>query len=236
LCIIKKTLGIITMKIKKRVTLPILLVSLFSCITSVNATSGRTNSEGCHTSKGNYHCHNSGKSTSSTIKKETNNTRVMAKDGQYKRAEWRHWIDSDKDCQDTRAEALIIASKGPVKFKTSKQCEVIEGNFYDPYTNAYYKLDNDLDIDHIVPLKDAHVSGGYNFSKETKKQFANDPINIIAVNLSQNRSKGDKHPLIWMPENKAYHCQYVTQWIDIKKKYNLHIRTGVIRMKEKLCQ
>ena len=43
--------------------------------------------------------------------------------------------------------------------------------------------------------KNAHQSGGYNWSSAKKEEFANyrlDPDNLIAVNLSANRSKLQK--------------------------------------------
>ena len=154
----------------------------------------------------------------------------------YNRKTWKHWIDLDGDCQDTRAEALIIAAKGNVKFKDSKNCEVVSGNFYGQYTNTYMKRDGDLDVDHIVPLNEAHLTGGYKWSKALKMQFANDPLNIIAVNKGENRSKSDKYPGKWMPPYKAYHCEYLERWIGVKKKYSLQIRQSTIDMSIISCK
>ena len=64
---------------------------------------------------------------------------------------------------------------------------------YGNYTGQYYYNASELDIDHFF-LKNAHQSGGYNWSSK-KEEFANyrlDPDNLIAVNLSANRSKGYK--------------------------------------------
>ena len=45
----------------------------------------------------------------------------------YNRSNWKHWIDVDKDCQNTRDEVLIRDSIIPVKFKTRKKCKVKSG-------------------------------------------------------------------------------------------------------------
>ena len=41
------------------------------------------------------------------------------------------------------------------------------------------------------------------------------------VETSLNRSKGDNGPDKWMPPNEEYHCQYVTDWEAIKRRWGL---------------
>ena len=49
-----------------------------------------------------------------------------------------------------------------------------------------------LDIDHIVPLKWDWGHGANEWSKEKREKFANDPVNLVAVEASLNRQKGAK--------------------------------------------
>lgn len=110
----------------------------------------------------------------------------------YNRSDWNHWIDADSDCQNTRHELLISTSSIAVKFKSDDQCNVLSGSWYDPYGGENYTISNDLDLDHVVPLKFAHGHGGDIWSKDKKKTFANDVENLLLVSASLNRQKGAK--------------------------------------------
>ena len=79
----------------------------------------------------------------------------------YDRGHWKHWIDSDRDCQNTRHEVLIEESLKKPTFKSSKQCQVATGEWLDPYTGLTVTDSIKLDVDHMVPLKNAHDSGGW---------------------------------------------------------------------------
>lgn len=139
----------------------------------------------------------------------------------YNRKDWAHWIDDDGDCQDTRQELLIAASKIPVQFKDLKECTVIYGEWFGAYTGNTFTKASDLDIDHIVPLAHAHRHGAENWTKDQRKNFANDLENLIAVSNSANRSKSDKGPYEWLPPFKSYWCEYGKRWESIKDKYRL---------------
>lgn len=154
---------------------------------------------------------------------------------EYDRSDWRHWIDADKDCQDTRQEVLIEESKIPVTFKDERGCKVASGEWEDPYTGRVFTDPSILDVDHMVALKDAHDSGGYAWDAERKKAFANDlsnPNHLIAVYRSANRSKGSRGPDEWLPTNAAYRCEYIKQWSTVKTKWNLTMSDAEARMVE----
>ena len=69
--------------------------------------------------------------------------------------------------------------------------------------------------------------------------FANDPINLIAVDDGTNRSKGANGPLDWLPPNDAYQCQYVLRFWRVSRMYNLEIgadeQMALEAQREKLC-
>lgn len=151
-------------------------------------------------------------------------TMAFAKIPSYDRSEWKHWIDEDKDCQDTRVETLI--SDSLVVNLDDKECHVDWGVWIDEYSGDLFFNPIKLDIDHIVPLKNAHNSGGWKWSASKKEAFANDPANLKAVYRSENRSKGFKSLDQWLPSNTEYWCEYIEVWTDLKKKYKLSMTTG----------
>jgi len=147
-------------------------------------------------------------------------------DPPYDRGLYKHWIDADGDHEDTRQEVLIEESQVPVTMQeTSKgKRKVVDGLWVGPYTGRVTTNPRKLQIDHMVPLKEAHVSGARNWDPQKKKDFANDLDNkqaLIAVMGGANQSKGRKDPALWMPPNRSYWCQYIEDWVSVKKKWGL---------------
>ena len=142
----------------------------------------------------------------------------------YDRAEWRNWIDEDGDCQDTRQEVLIEESRIEITFASGGICRVSQGQWFGSFTGTTITEPGDLDIDHLVPLANAHRSGGWAWTPDRKKAFANsldDPDHLIAVISGANRSKGARGPDEWRPPNESYWCEYATDWIRIKHAWDL---------------
>ena len=114
---------------------------------------------------------------------------------EYLRKQWRHWTDADGDCQDTRQEVLIEESEISVAFKSTEECKVASGRWTDPYSGEVFIDPTKLDVDHMVPLRNAQRSGGWEWTKQRRREYANDldnPEHLIAVKPSLNRSKSDR--------------------------------------------
>ena len=142
----------------------------------------------------------------------------------YNRREWRHWIDANGDCQDARQESLIAESQSSVVYETEDKCRVESGEWLGMYTGRAFTDPSELDIDHMVPLANAHRSGGWAWPKERKAAFANDlsyDNHLIAVQASANRQKGSKGPEDWKPPRREYWCQYAIDWATIKGAWGL---------------
>lgn len=144
---------------------------------------------------------------------------------EYNRDSWGRWIDEDGDCQDTRQEVLIEESETEVQL-SNDGCRVVQGTWTDPFTGEKFQDPSKLDIDHMVPLKAAYDAGASFWEEPRKVMYFNDlthPGHLRAVSASANRSKGARPPQEWMPPNQKHHCQYLTDWLVIKDRWDLEI-------------
>lgn len=140
----------------------------------------------------------------------------------YKREAFIHWIDQDRDGCDTREEVLIAESQ--IKAKTGSGCSIIKGRWFSAYDNKTISSASGLDIDHMVPLKEAWESGASAWTAKEREAFANDldfSGSLIAVSASSNRSKSDRDPGQWIPQNRSFRCEYAVQWIAVKYRWSL---------------
>jgi len=104
-------------------------------------------------------------------------------------------------------------------------CTVDGGKWFSDYDGLTLTSPSKLDIDHMVPLKDAWFSGARTWTPDKRKQFHNDMARpqLLAVSAASNRSKGDKAPEEWMPPRLAYHCTYAKAWVHVKSHYKLAV-------------
>ncbi len=150
----------------------------------------------------------------------------------YDRGDWRHWVDDDGDCRNARQEVLIEESLTPVAFESSEECRVESGSWVGPYTGIEVSDPSDLDVDHMVPLQNAHRSGAWSWDRDRKLEYANYlgyEDHLIATTSSANRSKGSKGPEAWRPPLEAYWCDYATDWVAIKHGWKLTVTEAEFR-------
>lgn len=148
---------------------------------------------------------------------------------QYKRVEqFGRWINDPNDdvCYNTRALVLMRDSNKEVTFDDANKCNVISGKWKDDYTGQIFTEREDIQIDHLVPLKNAYVSGAYKWSFKARCLYANFlgySFHLKSVNASQNMKKGDKAPDRYMPPNDEYACPYLKNWLTIKFLWGLRM-------------
>jgi len=142
----------------------------------------------------------------------------------YDRSSFSHWRDPDRNGCDARNDILRRDLINLVIKSDSNGCKVLGGVLADPYSGKDINFvfgASLIDIDHVVALSNAWQSGAFQFTDEIRLQFANDPLNLLAVSASLNRQKGDGDAATWLPPTKSYRCQYVARQIAVKKKYGL---------------
>ncbi|MFD9869077.1 HNH endonuclease family protein [Streptomyces niveus] len=139
----------------------------------------------------------------------------------YSRAKFPHWSTQSGTC-DTREVALKRDGRN---VEQDAQCRAISGTWYSEFDGATWIDASDLDIDHVVPLKQAWKSGAADWPVNKRRQFANDLTlpQIIAVTDNVNQSKGDKDPGKWVPPLASYHCTYARAWTQVKHHYELTV-------------
>ncbi len=144
----------------------------------------------------------------------------------YDRDDWgTSWADLDGDCMSVRHEVLLSESLDTPMLSDSG-CQVTGGRWFAAFTGIFVDDPSGLDIDHFVPLANAHASGGWTWSSATKHDYYNDlsdPQHLIAVTASANRSKGSRGPDEWTPPDTSYSCQYADTWTDIKIRWGLSV-------------
>ncbi|WP_409183799.1 HNH endonuclease family protein [Amycolatopsis sp. VS8301801F10] len=139
----------------------------------------------------------------------------------YSRDKFKHW-DSQGDNCDTREAVLKRAGKD---VKTGSDCKPTSGTWLSVYDGQTWTKPTQLDIDHMVPLGQAWVSGARDWTQEKREQFANDLTRpqLFAVTASVNRQKSDKAPDEWKPPLVSFWCTYATDWVTVKHYYGLTI-------------
>jgi hypothetical protein len=159
----------------------------------------------------------------------------------YQRDEFGYPALDAEGCRDTRARILIAQSRGPISFRDARQCRVDSGLWIDPYSGDTLLAAADTEIDHLIPLKEAFLSGAQTWNLAEKIAFANHedamgaPLNaLIPVRADLNRSKSDRDPSQWLPPRDT--LGYALRWEAVKNHYNLTADSAEWKTLEKIIR
>lgn len=132
------------------------------------------------------------------------------------------WSDKDGDGCDTREEVLLRdAVKSP---SIGSGCNVGAGLWYSVYDAVWLDDARQLQVDHVVALKEAWDSGARDWDRSRRVAFGNDltsPLSLISVSSSSNQAKGDADPSNWLPSNADDVCRYIAAVVAIKSTWGL---------------
>jgi len=100
------------------------------------------------------------------------------------------------------------------------------------------------DVDHVVALKDAYLSGGQGWTSSQKRAFANDPLNHVASVPYINRTLKNAYlPLKFITKlrNSRYAfadgkcAEYIDLYVQVKLKYRLRFTHNRINAAKTAC-
>lgn len=128
---------------------------------------------------------------------------------------------------DTRNDILRRDLRDLTVRPGTRNCIILTGVLSDPYTGRRIdfvrgsRTSTAVQIDHVVALNDAWQKGAQKIGAERRRELANDPMNLLAVDGPTNQSKGAGDAATWLPPNKAFRCRYVALQTWVKARYDL---------------
>lgn len=149
----------------------------------------------------------------------------------YDRAKFGNgWLDPDGNGCDARNDTL--ARDLTQTTIDTNGCTVLSGVLKDPYTGKTITFQRGasssaaVQIDHVVPLAYAWRAGAWKWTDQQRAAFANDPINLLAVDGPSNIGKSDKTIGRWLPPQQSFHCTYTAIYVSVHEKYDLPMDTS----------
>jgi hypothetical protein len=139
------------------------------------------------------------------------------------------WADTDRNGCDTRNDILNRDLTARTHKAGTGGCAVLSGTLADPYTAstiAFHRgatTSTTVQIDHVVALSNAWQTGAAALDAATRLRFANDPLELLAVQGASNQAKSDADAATWLPPSKRYRCAYVARQVAVKAKYALWV-------------
>jgi hypothetical protein len=138
------------------------------------------------------------------------------------------WADVDRNGCDTRND-ILGRDLTVMEYKPGTDgCVVLRGTLLDPYSGRTLEFERgprsaEVQIDHVVALSNAWQTGAQGWSEARRKQFANDPLNLLAVDGRLNQSKGAGDAATWLPPRRSYRCAYASRQAAVKARYDLWV-------------
>ena len=137
------------------------------------------------------------------------------------------WADVDRNGCDTRNDILARDLTAETFRAGTGNCVVLTGQLRDPYTGRTVTFSKSragaVQIDHVVALSNAWQTGGQALSPARRQEFANDPLNLLAVDGPTNQAKSDSDAATWLPPDRSYRCAMVARQIAVKAAYLLWV-------------
>lgn len=142
----------------------------------------------------------------------------------YSRSLFPHWNDVNGSGCTARQDVLLAQVVGLPQVDLFDRCVIVEADWYSLFDAITHSgSPSELDVDHVVSLAEAWDSGAWAWDRAQRQRFANDPINLLAVTASSNRSKSDRDAGEWTPPQRSAWCMTAQIMVQTKLVYDLSV-------------
>jgi len=151
-----------------------------------------------------------------------------------------HCHRSSTKSKDSNSSAFVSYNRDNWKFRSS--ASPVSSSVLGWYTG----IDGSAtDVDHVVALKDAYLSGGQGWNSSQKRAFANDSLNHVAAVPYVNRTLKNAYvPLQFITKLRKSRygfangkcVEYVDLYVLVKRKYGLSFTHNNINAARSACR
>lgn len=144
----------------------------------------------------------------------------------FDRTLFREERDLDGDGCITTQEVLVEESDVPPTMVDG--CAVASGQWQSYYDNIVHTDPAAVELNHLVAMKEAWLSGAWSWTAAQREAFANDvgdPRTLTMLTVATSAAKADKDPAAWLPPSPfpSARCTYVSEWVAVKWRWNLAV-------------
>lgn len=190
---------------------------------SAFAHEGDVNSYGCHlnnenNSRGPCHCHRL-TPDDHTKQEACDDLQPDLSNAEVKGEPFPRWrgirVEYETECTDYKSRLYSYARYADLNIALELEA------WYAPYEDVCYEDEFDVQIEHMVARKEAHVSGMCAEDEGTRLQFSSDLDNLTLASGPVNQRKSNDDAADWLPDHNE--CWYVFRTMNLKRKYDLSI-------------
>lgn len=145
----------------------------------------------------------------------------------YRRAHFGFYKDVDHDNCDTREEVYVAEAMDLMM--NTRNCNIQSGKWFSPFDGKSSTNRADLDVVHLVSLKETWESGAWEWTDPQRNAYLNDlahPETLLVVTEASHTARKDEDPGQWVPSNDTYLCDYLKGWVYLKTLYKLSVDAG----------
>ena len=139
------------------------------------------------------------------------------------------WSDVDHNACDQRNDVLRRDLRKLHTVPDTGGCVLAKGRLTSPYSGKRVTLVRSqsgasaVEIDHVVSLRDAWRTGAQHWTAGKRAKFANDFLNLVAVDATSSERKHNGNAAAWLPPRESYRCAYVARQVAVKRTYRLWV-------------